>query len=61
MPLSYAAILGGMITIQKKVHESKIEGLENSKILMIQRGEHAEHFSLQFYFRTRRYFSYFNE
>ena len=29
--------------IGKKVHESKIEGLENSKILMIQRGEHAEH------------------
>ena len=46
--------------IGKKANEGKLEGLENSKILMIQRGEHAEHGPfLQFYFRTGRYFSYF--
>ena len=29
--------------IGKKADEDKLEGLENSEILMIQRGEHAEH------------------
>ena len=29
--------------IGKKANEGKLEGLDNSKILMIQRGEHAEH------------------
>ena len=29
--------------IGKKANEGKLEGLENCKILMIQRGEHAEH------------------
>ena len=29
--------------IGKKADEGKLDGLENSKILMIQRGEHAEH------------------
>ena len=29
--------------MKKKSNEGKLEGLENCKILMIQRGEHAEH------------------
>ena len=36
-------INGNSKLIGKKANEGTLEGLENSKILMIQRGEHAEH------------------
>ena len=48
--------------IGKKANEGKLEGLDNSKILMIQRGEHAEHGPFySFILEQGRYFGYFNK
>ena len=45
--------------IGKKSNEGKLEGLENCKILMIQRGEHAEHGPFYSFILEQGYFGNF--